>query len=190
VLLVIGHGGHGGPHALPLGSVASRIARRAACPVIVYRAYDRAHPPAQRRPVLAAVNAPGGSPSVLEFAFEEAAVRGAPLTVSYVWSQPPGSRPAAIHPEAYDYRQAREEAERMLAEALAGLCGKYPDVPVRQDVRHSLDVAGTLIEMSAEAQLAVVGRHERSGLADLLLGSVSHAMIEKALCPVAVIGAH
>jgi nucleotide-binding universal stress UspA family protein len=45
----------------------------------------------------------------------------------------------------------------------------------------------TLIELSNDAQILVVGRRGRSSLAGVLLGSVSIAMIHRARCPVAVI---
>ncbi len=45
----------------------------------------------------------------------------------------------------------------------------------------------TLLELSNDAQIVVVGRRGRSSLSGVLLGSVSTAMIHRAGCPVAVV---
>jgi nucleotide-binding universal stress UspA family protein len=78
------------------------------------------------------------------------------------------------------------DEHRLLSERLAGWSEKYPDVPVQRLVtRHR--PAATLIEQSAHAQLVVVGSRGRGGFAGLLLGSVSHALLHHAACPVAVV---
>lgn len=185
-LLVVGHSGSGldGP---PLGGVALRVAQHAPAPVLVHRPFHLSASVVSPRPVLVCVDGLAGAEPLVGFAFDAAALRGVPLVAMYVWSQPAGAVPAGIHPEAYGYADARDEADRMLAEALAGWSGKYPDVPVRREVRHSLDVVRTLREASASAQLVVVGRSRHNGIAGLLLGSVSRAMVQRAGCPVAVI---
>ncbi|HET8661359.1 MAG TPA: universal stress protein [Micromonosporaceae bacterium] len=186
-LVVVGHRRGGLRHGVPLGWVAPRVAALAASPVLVHRPLGAGAVARSPRPVLVAVDGPVGSDPLVEFAFAEADLRGAPLTALYVWPQPPGAEPAGIHPETYSYDDARDEAERMLAEALAGWSGKYPDVEIHREVRHSLDVVRTVRDASASAQLVVVGRCRHRRLTRMLLGSVSHAMVQGAGCPVAVI---
>lgn len=181
-LVVVGHRGVGGLDRVPLGWVASRVAARAATPVMVHRPLDGSGTVETPRPVLvgvdalAGLDALAGADSLVEFALAEAALRGAPLAALYVWSQPAGS-----------YAHAREEAGRMLDEVLTGWSGKYPEVSVRREVRHSLDVVRTLREASTCAQLIVVGRSRHSALARMLLGTVNRALVQSAGCPVAII---
>jgi nucleotide-binding universal stress UspA family protein len=74
-LLVVGHRGHGGFAGLNLGSVALRSVTRAVCPIVVVRGGERQ----PRGMVLAAVDIADSADEVLDFAFTEAAQRGARL---------------------------------------------------------------------------------------------------------------
>ena len=130
------------------------------------------------------------SAAAVAFALEEPARRGADLSAVLVWTHPPGADPAGLHSAGYDYAGARAEAERMLAEQLAGVAAVYPDVRATREVIHSLDTARTLVDRSGRAQLIVVGSRRRGGVARLLLGSVSQALINRAACPVAVVRFH
>jgi nucleotide-binding universal stress UspA family protein len=89
-------------------------------------------------------------------------------------------------PLVYDPDALAAEEEGLLAESVAGFADRYPEVPVRRRlVRGS--AAGALVEESKAAQLVVVGARGRGSAAGLLLGSVSHAVLHHAHCPVAVV---
>ncbi|MGW6484556.1 universal stress protein [Streptomyces sp. NPDC055059] len=71
----------------------------------------------------------------------------------------------------------------MLSETTSGWSQKYPDVALRSEVvtGHPVEeVAG-----AAEHALALVlGRHGRGGYTGIRLGSVVHALLHRAHCPV------
>jgi len=73
----------------------------------------------------------------------------------------------------------------LLAERLAGWSEKYPDVEVRRRVVRDRPAA-ELVDLSRTARLVVVGSRGRGGVRGLLLGSVGHALIHHAHCPVLV----
>jgi nucleotide-binding universal stress UspA family protein len=77
------------------------------------------------------------------------------------------------------------EAERSLAEYLAGWEERYPDVKMHRLVAFD-HPARQLIEESVSAQLVVVGSHGRGGITGMLLGSVSNAVVHSIRVPVIV----
>jgi nucleotide-binding universal stress UspA family protein len=199
-LAVVGYRGCGGelagPHterrgSRPVGPVAMRVASRSAVPVIVSRPFDREHTDAVPRAVLLGVDGLPCSAAAVAFAFEEAALRGAPIEVHHVWWQPPGAGIACCFPEAFyvdgaDLGHARREARRMLADMLDTWSVTFRDVQVRRVVSDAGDVVAALLAASHDAQLVVAGAHEHAGLAHLLSCTVSQALIEQAGCSVAV----
>jgi nucleotide-binding universal stress UspA family protein len=113
----------------------------------------------------------------LAIAFDEASRRGVELTALHAWSD------AAMY--QLPWLDWKSEAERGLAEYLAGWRERYPDVKVNRLI--ALDHPGrALIEESESAQLVVVGSHGRGGLSGMLLGSVSNAVVHAARTPVIV----
>jgi len=180
-LVVVGDRGVGGFPGLRLGSVAGQLAAHAACPVLV------AHGGGDSGgPVLLGVDGSPASDPAVGFAFEEAALRGAPLLALHGWTGPVSTGPGDMLPLAYDMAVVEAEETRLLAEAVAGWREKYPDVEVRRLLvrRHA---RGALIDAAARAQLAVVGTRGHGGFIGLLLGSVSQAVLHHAASPVVVV---
>jgi len=134
------------------------------------------------RPVVVGVDGSEESLHALEFAFEEAAARGAGLVAVHVWHRLPslltGSGEA-------DWVAAR--AHRRLAQALAGWREKYPGVAVRQDVVPG-HPARMLACYSARADLVVIGRHSGPGTGPAV-ASVQHTLLNHARGPVAIVPA-
>ena len=179
-LVVLGDRGLGGFTGLLLGSVAVSLAAHAACPVVVVRGpeFDASAPRVE--PVVVGVD---GSPaSEAAFAFAAAALHAVPLVAVHAWCD------LVVDPTVAPLLDdALESDEReVLAERLAGWSQEYLDVDVRRLVVRDRP-ARALVQESASAQLVVVGSRGRGGLAGMLLGLVSHALLHHAHCPVAVV---
>jgi nucleotide-binding universal stress UspA family protein len=182
----------------PAGSVAAHLVANARCPVLV--AHQSAAVSSQildGGPVLIGVDGHESSAKVLSFAFEEASVRGVPLVAVHVWSVPELtglSRVGSGVEWAGDPDQAQpqmhQNAQRILAEALAGWQERYPQVTVRRWVVHSFGGGRVLLDVARAvgAGLLVVGSRGRGALAGAVFGSVSQVLMNHADAPVAVIG--
>lgn len=178
LMLVVGARGDGGFAAMTLGSVSRYVAAHAPCPAVVVRAADGAG----LREVVAGIRDPGESEHVLEFAFEEAALRRAELVV--VQSEYGPATAPSVAARA-DQASMLAEADRSLGAALRIWRDKYPDVEVRQDVVVA-HPAKVLACYSARADLVVIGRREE-GSAGPAVGGTKHALLDHARGPVAVI---
>ncbi|UWZ40098.1 universal stress protein [Dactylosporangium roseum] len=182
---VVGHRGLGGFTGLLLGSVGVELAAHAACPVVIVRHADRPAGPQAGR-VLVGIDGSHDAEDALRFAFEQAAFRGTGLTAvhAYLWPEP--ANPNDVLPLVCDRDDLRDEERRALVESITGWAERYPDVDVHRLVVRGRPAA-VLTELSAGAELLVVGSRGLGGFTGLLLGSVSQAVIQHAACPVAVV---
>jgi nucleotide-binding universal stress UspA family protein len=89
------------------------------------------------------------------------------------------------YPVVEEADRIRAEAPRTAEHCLGTWTEKYPDVDVRVEVAEG-QAARELVEVSRTAGLLVVGTRGHGGLAGMLLGSVSHAVLRHAHCPVVV----
>lgn len=179
-LVVMGSRGLGPVRSLLLGSVAVGVSHHVTCPLVVMRPTDGA----DRSGLLVAVDGTERSAAPLEFAFQHAAMHGLPLTVLHAYWD---VRHAAVH--AHDDQEgvhADEEELLLLAETLAGMSDKYPDVVVRRTLATGLaDLA--VLDAAADKEMVVLGTHHGSKAGEILFGSVATTVLEHATCTVAVV---
>jgi nucleotide-binding universal stress UspA family protein len=141
-------------------------------------------------PVVVGIDGSLASESAIAFAFDAAALRGAPLIAVHAWTDPALDGPVPAYSAVIVDPQPIAESEgALLAEQLAGWAGKYPDVPVQQVLAHDRP-APALLKYAGTAQLIVVGTRGHGRLASVLLGSTGHALISHAACPVVIARPH
>ncbi|RKS71030.1 nucleotide-binding universal stress UspA family protein [Actinomadura pelletieri DSM 43383] len=179
-LLVLGPRGLGGFAGLVLGSVGAQVAAHAACPVIIVRGA----PEQGAGRVVVGVDGSAASRAALSMGFAEADARGLSLSAVVAWDQ----EPAKGLPPLVDETGLREATRTALARLMIPLRELHPGVDVQTEV-----VIGSprevLIAASEGANLLVVGSRGLGGFRGLVLGSVSHALVHHAPCPVAVVHA-
>ncbi|MFE3035041.1 universal stress protein [Streptomyces canus] len=191
-LLVLGSRGRGGFAGLLLGSNGMAAARDAECPVVVVHRpggeVDGEAPAGPGPRVVVGLHVDSPDDATLDFAFTEAALRGARLQViaAYQWPLRSWAVPAELAPVIDQDAVANET--RALAEGFLAPHGvRHPGV-VAEPYVPAGDAAGHLVAASKDADLVVVGRHRRRLLAPArILGSVTQAVLLHAASPVAVV---
>jgi nucleotide-binding universal stress UspA family protein len=81
----------------------------------------------------------------------------------------------------------RNHADQLLDSLLEEVNQTLSGVQVQRMVVEDRHPAEALVALSADADLLVVGSRGRGGFSELLLGSVSHAAVLHAGCPVVVV---
>ena len=179
-MIVVGCRGQGALARGLLGSVSSGLVHHAHCPVAVIHDEDPLMPHPSQAPVVVGIDGSPASELATSIAFEEASFRGVDLVAVHAWNDS-----ELFEVPGVDWSALQSAGEEILSERLAGWRERYPDVAVRRVVVAD-KVAKQLVEQSESAQLLVVGSRGRGGFAELLLGSVSAAVVNTARMPVIV----
>ncbi|MFI9025193.1 universal stress protein [Streptomyces sp. NPDC053560] len=198
-VLVLGSRGLGGVAGVLVGSVALATVARARRPVVLVRAGEEAEDerlPASGgqqikdtpyREVLLALDPNSACDAPLSFAFDAAVRRRAPLRVLHVWNPPVGygDLPATAYALGID-PELETRARRAVAAVLHPWRDKLPEQPVIETV--TMGRAASSVPVAARrAGLVVVGRRIRHAVVGAHIGSVTHAVIHRVHCPVAVV---
>ena len=122
--------------------------------------------------------------AALEFAVEEAALRGAHLRIVFAWNVPTTSAVGML--SAKLMRSFDDEAERIVQAAVARAGELQPSCVCEPRVVKG-DPGSVLLAEARGATLLVVGSRGRGGVAGMLLGSVSRQVLHHAPCPVTMV---
>lgn len=188
-LLVVGTRSRGHLAALFVRSAGIEIAAESPCPVVVVGspAAHRTGPSAGR--VVVGVDDEDRSWPAVEFAFQTAARRGVGLTGIHAWTPPLASFAGCdLAPVLTELHAAEEQRMRLLLAAFATLRRNTPDVDVQVKLVRA-HPTHALVSESAGAALIVIGSPKKSLRRGIHPGSTSRAVLQRAECPVAVIGA-
>jgi nucleotide-binding universal stress UspA family protein len=179
------------------GSVALATVAHVTRPVVLVRAGQtaddertanaegRPSPRGPFRDVVVGVDPAHPCEELLTFAFESARLRSASLRVVHAWQLAYGHVPGTpTDTQAEVTSQA--DAHRSLASMLQPWREKYPAVEVRELVEHGR-AAHRLLHAAQDAGLLVVGRRMRPARFGTHTGSVAHAAMHHARCPVAIV---
>ena len=184
-LIVMSTHGRRGLENVLLGSVTEEVVRFASCPVLTVRSGEGASAFPSTAPILVPVDFSEPSRQALALARDIASTFGADIHALHVFERP-------IHPEIYlggmpldspDFRTV----EGSLREALETFVRETPG----RDVATSLHVVDgravpAILEFVQENEvgLVVIATHGLTGLAHVLLGSVSEKVVRRAASPV------
>jgi nucleotide-binding universal stress UspA family protein len=174
------------------GPVCLGVASYSMCPVVVVRLESPAASasPGLRTPrrreagrVVVGVGGSSRSPAALEFAFRAAAQRGVGLTA--LVARPPNAFGDVLDEVAPSDGGESTSWSRLMT-GIARVQAAFPTVRATTVCRPGT-AADVLVEESAGAALLVVGTRDRSLLGRRLFGSVSHLVLDRAGCPVAIV---
>ncbi|WP_406099152.1 universal stress protein [Streptomyces sp. NBC_01013] len=185
-MLVLGSRGLAPVASYFLGDISMPVVARADRPVVLVRAGDghEGVPPAPGG-VVVALKLNGPCDDVLDFAFHTAAARGVSLRAVHGRSLP-------LHahvPWGVDHSVTEEiaqDARKRLSKVLSRWHERFPDVEVVEVARLE-SPAEAVVRAATGAELLVVGRRRGRPTPAPRLGSVAHAALHHARCPVAVV---
>jgi nucleotide-binding universal stress UspA family protein len=143
------------------------------------------HPTGPR--IVAGVDGSLSSMSALRWAIRQAGLTGAAVDAVIAWNYPAAAGGYGWAPTGmeggFDFR---ENAEKVLANAITGTVDPRSDIPVLARAVEGI-AAQVLLDASDGADLLVVGSRGHGGFTEALLGSVSQHCVHHAHCPVVVI---
>ena len=143
--------------------------------------------------IVVGVDGSEGAQAALQFALDEASLRGAVLRVVHTWQYGyiglTGMEGFGFAPVAsVDVSELRRAADAALEATIRPVVPADTDVVVERRVVEGTP-ATVLVDESRNADLLVVGSRGHGGFAGLLLGSVSQQCAQHAACPVVIVRA-
>lgn len=179
-VVVVGHRDLTRIGSLWSGSVAVSLAGRTGCPLVIVPAPA---PRAGTGPIVVGVDGTAAGEPAVRFAFAQAGLHRAPLVAVHT---APARTPRTI--PLPDVLGTADMSRRLVAEGLDAWRRQYPGVAVHE-VHTGSDPVAELLRRSSGAQLLVLGSRGLSALQGIVVGSVSHELLHRVGCPLAVVRA-
>ena len=139
--------------------------------------------PQMRTHVIVGVDGSGPSKAALRWAVRMAPVVNGSIVAVLAWEYPNSFSWAMPFPSEYN---PKEDAKKALEATILDVFGEERPDHLTAEVYEGSASSG-LLSASKDAAMLVVGSRGHGGFAGLLLGSVSAACAEHAVCPVLVI---
>jgi len=182
-LIVIGTHGAGGFEHLVLGSVAEKVLRKAACPVLTVPHHARTTSRMPFKRLLCPVDFSESSLAALEFAFSLAQEGDAELTILHVFDA--GEESLTDRPiNVPEYRRQLEhdltvKLDALVPDSVRSWCRPLTRTAHGKAYREILGIA-----TEENCDLIVMGVHGRNALDLMLFGSTTNQVLRRATCPV------
>ena len=180
-LIMLGARGLGPVKELILGSVSHRVLMQAPCSTMIVKA-----PVTQFRKILLPIEGPEDAEAALQFLALQPFRQPVEVEVFTVWPQPRLSWPSTVAQSNVLETQAIEEAQERMNVITARV--RQMNIACQAHVGIG-NPAYAILEQAKAAQsdLIMMGTHARSGFSRFLMGSVSHAVLHQAPCPVLIV---
>lgn len=182
-LVVLGTTGFAGNLTSLLGSVSSRVAAQAHCPVVIVPRQPAMRSDARPTIVVGIADTAAGE-LALRFAFDEARRRRASVTAVQAWyPDEAGPTPALGAGEAAE----QAELERQLLAKLAAVQAEYAGVLATASLQPGYP-AEVVMHAARDAELVVLGAHHSDNRWSSRLGPVPQTVLHHTSCPVVLVG--
>ena len=183
-LIVMGTHGLSGFEQFVIGSIASRVLRKASCPVLTVppAAVTNARLPYKR--ILCPIDFSAPSLTAMRYAFSLAEEADATMTLLHVFEWAPVDDRVVGRFDVATYRRAVEEQTRGELDALVAKDAREWCTPVTRVVQGKPYVQILDIATEEGADLIVIGVHGRNPIDLALFGSTANHVVQRASSPV------
>ncbi|PJA78165.1 MAG: hypothetical protein CO149_05505 [Nitrospirae bacterium CG_4_9_14_3_um_filter_51_5] len=180
-LIVLGARGLGPLKELILGSVSHRVLMHAPCSTMIVKT-----PITRLKKILLPIEGREDAETALQFLARHPFRQPVEVEVFAVWPQPQLSWPTTVGQSDLMEIQAIEEAQ----ERMNTLTDRLTQMNITCTAHVGIgDPAYAILEQAKASQsdLIMMGTHGRGGFSRFLMGSVSHAVLHQAPCPVLIV---
>jgi nucleotide-binding universal stress UspA family protein len=180
-MLVLGSRGHSRLGEVVMGSVSQSSARRARGPVVVVRSPSAV----DTDRIVVGMDDSEPSRRALDFACGQATTGGQTVVLLRAW------KPLTVAVDKHgdvppSMTSTLLDEEELLEKSVAETRGRFPELDIEGEFV-ATGAGQALVDASRTAAMVVVGSRGRSALTETVLGSVSHHVLHRAHCPVAVV---